>query len=453
MHLWLENLGKNLIHMWQGKFKGGELDIGQPYRIADDTWEQIGLETVAASATIPSQFGRSTPNVATQLYIFTAEDFGFWLLFLAPHLLKDRFPQRKFYDHFMLLNRILLITLQFSFTLAEIEDLRELIIEWVTTYEKLYYQYNVKRLKYCFLPLHALLHVPDDIINSGPPCNTWTFVMERWCLYMTNGVTSRAHPFTTLAFYVYHGAQLNDIQSRYNLTDLLDISSSHDDDKLSIHPLSVLRSPRTLKFEPGRPLRQKICNYFSVLFAPLTVQDFDTLLPRVMPFWGKVRIIGRNESISSTYGQRNRTGRVRDASYIRYGKEVDRNAHFRNLPIVLERRTCYGRLEAIIQCNVPSNGSPQLRQPELHLVALVTECITNGADAADGTLVTYTKMQQSSSLIDLNLVESVVGRFQVGDSKNRRWAIIDRSDNLARTIFTDPKPTPNPDSPDSDDIE
>ena len=54
MHLWLENLVKNLVALWQGNYKAL---VNERCRIDDRTWEIIGRETAAASRTIPSQFG------------------------------------------------------------------------------------------------------------------------------------------------------------------------------------------------------------------------------------------------------------------------------------------------------------------------------------------------------------------------------------------------------------
>jgi hypothetical protein len=77
-----------------------------------------------------------------------------------------------------------------------------------------------------------------------------------------------------------------------------------------------------------------------------------------------------------------------------------------------------------------------MRSPRLFLLALVTDCMTNGGDGTTD-LVSFTSMKSSSRLIDLNAIQNVVGRFQLGNGPSRRWAIIDRSSNWARTVFVD----------------
>src|SRR5260370_9945516 len=94
MHLVLENHGKNLIHLWKGTYKG--LDQGkEQYVIAEGTWVQIRLETAASSSTIPSSFGCHTPNIWTEQHLFTAIDYCNWLLYIAPFILRDCFPQKN----------------------------------------------------------------------------------------------------------------------------------------------------------------------------------------------------------------------------------------------------------------------------------------------------------------------------------------------------------------------
>jgi len=71
-------------------YKG--LDEGQEeYWILDHVWAVIGKETAAASNTIPASFGQRTLNIYTEAHVFTVEDWSFWLIHLAPLLLKGRF--------------------------------------------------------------------------------------------------------------------------------------------------------------------------------------------------------------------------------------------------------------------------------------------------------------------------------------------------------------------------
>ena len=55
MHLLFENVVKNLVNLWMGKFKG--LDAGkEDYIIPAAIWKVIGQETVDAMKDIPATF-------------------------------------------------------------------------------------------------------------------------------------------------------------------------------------------------------------------------------------------------------------------------------------------------------------------------------------------------------------------------------------------------------------
>jgi len=87
MHLLFENVVKNLVNLWMGKFK--ELDSGiEDYIIPDHIWEKIGKETVDAVKNIPSAFVRSLGNIYENKGSYTAEGWAFWFMYLAPILLK-----------------------------------------------------------------------------------------------------------------------------------------------------------------------------------------------------------------------------------------------------------------------------------------------------------------------------------------------------------------------------
>ncbi len=90
MHLCLENHGKNLVVLWKGTYKG--MNEGhEEYQILDHIWEVIGKETATASRIIPASFGWRTLNIYTKAHLFTVEDWSFWLVHLAPLVLKGCF--------------------------------------------------------------------------------------------------------------------------------------------------------------------------------------------------------------------------------------------------------------------------------------------------------------------------------------------------------------------------
>jgi len=55
---------------------------------------------------------------------------------------------------------------------------------------------------------HALDHLPDDILNAGPPLALWEFVTERSMGEVARSVTSHVYPFSQLANTLIQREQL-----------------------------------------------------------------------------------------------------------------------------------------------------------------------------------------------------------------------------------------------------
>src|SRR5260370_25731911 len=89
------------------------------------------------------------------------------------------------------------------------------------TKNRIYYQFKSNHLSTCPLTAHALLHIPNDIQNNGPPCMNWTFVMERWCGSLLPEIKSWKKPFIYPAFQQYQTAQYLEIMNPYKLLDLM----------------------------------------------------------------------------------------------------------------------------------------------------------------------------------------------------------------------------------------
>jgi len=135
MHLLFENVIKNLVNLWMGKFKG--LDAGkEDWVIPEHLWKDIGQETVSSVRNIPAAFVRSLGNLWEDQTHYTAEGWAFWFMYLAPILLHGRFTKQKYYDHMCKLVMILKTCMQFTLKSVEIDKLEGDIISWVQEYEK-----------------------------------------------------------------------------------------------------------------------------------------------------------------------------------------------------------------------------------------------------------------------------------------------------------------------------
>lgn len=93
----------------------------------------------------------------------------------------------------------------------------------------IYFQDNPTCLSVCTLPIHALLHIAEDIRNMGPVWCYWAFPMERFCGSLLPSIRSRKHPFSSINHRVRDIAQLNQIKLLYHLTEELDLSDHQNE--------------------------------------------------------------------------------------------------------------------------------------------------------------------------------------------------------------------------------
>jgi hypothetical protein len=96
-------------------------------------------------------------------------------------------------------------------------------------------------------------------------------------------------------------------------------------------------------------------------------------------------------------------------------------------------------MDEITECTLPPNRRIGFIRPRIFLLAVITGCDTGGADATV-QCVSFDKFESTLQIVDLNAIGSVAGRVQCGTAIPR-WAIIDRSPELARTVFTDDAPS------------
>jgi hypothetical protein len=90
-------------------------------------------------------------------------------------------------------------------------------------HRRLYYQYNRSRLPVCTLPVHALLHLANDIRQAGPVWCYWAFAMERFCGMLARSGKSQRFLWASLSYRIHGTAQLNQIKIVYQLDKQLNI--------------------------------------------------------------------------------------------------------------------------------------------------------------------------------------------------------------------------------------
>ncbi|EJD35525.1 hypothetical protein AURDEDRAFT_75228 [Auricularia subglabra TFB-10046 SS5] len=446
MHLVWLNLIPNLVALWTGKFKG--LDVGTgDYELASAVWEQIGRTTGASGATIPGAFGARVPDLAKDKTYMIAETWCIWTLHIAPIVLRGRFPQERYYNHFIELVQLLERCLKLELNTADVEAIRTGFISWVKRYEQLYYQHNPSRLSTCVSTVHALLHIADSIAAMGPVGCYWSFVMERFCSSLRPAIRSRKYPYTSIDNYSMDLARLRQIRLAYGrdkyFNPQLETAEALCAARfahcaltyvcLLTDPFSALKAPSKL-VELTTQERKAIARHLSVRFGD-HARTLLRLVPAEIMVWGRVERLDGGDTIRA-----HRVGKLRhdnrDASFVRYALDVDRHARHRNVESEFDTTAFFGQLLRIFVLELPP--LPEYEHPlkQTALLAEVQEChgLTEpdraGVRYFDGSLAT-------AQVIDLACIECLVGRME----DRGRWALIDRSNELARTVM--PKVVPD----------
>ncbi|KAJ3004976.1 hypothetical protein NUW54_g4552 [Trametes sanguinea] len=112
---------------------------------------------------------------------------------------------------------------------------------------------------------------------------------------------------------------------------------------------------------------------------------------------------------------------------------VDKNARYRNRPVILEKKTFYGQLRQILVldlCPIPSAAPPLVQPTTLVLGAVRQALIESHHSTLD---IHYYKKMGALDLVDIATVQCVVGRIV----DRGRTAIIDRSGALARAMYVE----------------
>jgi hypothetical protein len=115
-----------------------------------------------------------------------------------------------------------------------------------------------------------------------------------------------------------------------------------------------------------------------------------------------------------------------------------------------EPKVLYGRVEKVIECQLPDDPTFGVFRGKLRLLAHITPCKTDGKDATQE--LTFYRTETAPIITDLATIRAVIGRVQTtgGPSTQQHWGIIDRSSALTRTTFEEGDSLSDEDDDDSD---
>jgi hypothetical protein len=196
---------------------------------------------------------------------------------------------------------------------------------------------------------HGLDHLPDDILNTGPPTALWEFVTERSMGEVARSVTSRMYPFAQLANTLLQREQLKVMRMRYpDLSRVVDYSAGRRRDWNDVSAaekyfpeISEPRSNPILTYTDygtlNTPIDEKIIlrtphswykltlsertaigvyfkNLLEITASPKLIAKY---LPNQVERWGKIRFKGDAECVRSRWAHESVRETYRDASFAR----------------------------------------------------------------------------------------------------------------------------------------
>ncbi|KAJ3816566.1 hypothetical protein EV361DRAFT_802934 [Lentinula raphanica] len=433
MHLLFENIMKLLVLWWTGTFK--DLDEGEgSFQLDVKVWEAIGNATYASGSTIPSSFGARPPNIVEDKQATTADTWSFWLLYLGPILLQDKFRSSSYHRHFCDLASIVERFLQFEIEREQLPKLRSACEEWVKGYERLYYQHDPERVSACPLTIHGLLHIPDALEEIGPIWTHWAFPTERFCGRLQPAIKSRRHPFVAIDNYIVLQAQLSQVKLIYGVEDALSLKIPRS--TIPARHFAHIDYPSCILLPPQRPastvpvnIVDRILISFATRFNTRKATIRQYLLQESISQWAKVRRLNGGDDMNSSDMASFSEDR-RDATFVRYDMLIDINARRRAVAPVYEKKSFYGQLRHILIVSLSAGDELHTDTETTYILAAIERCKIIGTSVSGAP---YYEQMGAIEVVDMSVVQCLVGRVVATDGK--RTYIIDRTGTLQSSYY------------------
>jgi hypothetical protein len=400
MHLVLENTSVILYKLWSGGFVAEGTDAPD-YVLSKKVWEEIGEEMNAARPTIPTSFGRPPRSIFRHCAGFKAVEWWNFLAFFAVPILTTRLPS-KYVKNLMLLNRAHELLTQFSVFRNDIISIRSLLIEFVQSYEELYYRYTEDNLPMLTSTIHTLLHLADCVESCGPAWVYWAFPMKRVNGMLLSLIKSRVRINESLANGIILQENLYHLQYRHP-------QASPDLYRSLLGPRNYLNLPddlgqllgptKMLKAVGGTlvGLKQYYQTRYNLTILQLSVYQISSSFQR----WARLQLPDERNLVGSKVSQR-LTEYNRASHLIRY--TLSNGIDDEDVEIV---SSCYGQVEYFAVCNF---------NHEDHYLAYIHcyDNIQHEIDERSGIVTVTCGELKRYQWISVKSIECIIGIFETG---------------------------------------
>lgn len=169
----------------------------------------------------------------------------------------------------------------------------------IYSYSSYYFCNKPNRLAVCTLPLHALLHIANNIEAMGPVWCYWAFPMERFCGLLLRANKSWRYPYSSINRQVLQLSQLLQIKLIYGLTKELDLKDCRSNFATGTHYDGysdlVFMEPEWFQIIQ-QSLVDKVVNFVSRKFKFPERLVRDELAVREFTVWGKMQQITKSNT-------------------------------------------------------------------------------------------------------------------------------------------------------------
>jgi hypothetical protein len=216
MHLISLNITDLLLNLWRGRLDCDPNDSKETWDWAvliGNTWKEHGKRVAEATRYLPGSFDRPPRNPVEKISSgYKAWEFLTYVYGLGPGLFYGVLPH-PYWMNLCKLVRGVRILHQRSISSAQLLEGHQLLVEFVTEFEELYYQRKSTRIHFVRQSIHALLHIGPEVVRVGPGTYITQWCMERMIGIFGQEIRQPSNPFQNLSQRGLRRARINALEN------------------------------------------------------------------------------------------------------------------------------------------------------------------------------------------------------------------------------------------------
>jgi len=171
MHLILLNVVPNLWRLFSGKWKTSD-GSAHKWAMSEAIVTAVGVDVVAARATVPLQQARSLRNIALHYKSYKAVDWMFFILCTGPAVLAGRIPDEAYAMFMCLVRACRVVFAPLGQTKEDIDNMDKELREFCRLFYLKAHGNDINNITLCRSTIVGLLDIKRNIMACGP---TWSY--------------------------------------------------------------------------------------------------------------------------------------------------------------------------------------------------------------------------------------------------------------------------------------